>query len=184
MVDIMLSAERIRTAPVEIRRWIENEIAASLGLAHPAPKPVAHDRVVTCSNDELSQVLEMVQGMPPVVHVFFELGRSGARHLPGDVEMRELAEIAQHARLEGVPQVIACLKIINDACRNIRGDEHGLLCAVDEEERCYVTSATSQLIRDLWQSFVALTPQAPEHLSCAPPYAVDHAQANAGARPA
>ncbi|MFZ2156148.1 MAG: hypothetical protein WAV72_08525 [Bradyrhizobium sp.] len=39
MVGITLSSEQIRTAPAEVRRWIEREVMTSLGLQAPAREP-------------------------------------------------------------------------------------------------------------------------------------------------
>jgi hypothetical protein len=36
MVGITLSPEQIRAAPPEVRRWLEHELAVSLGLNPPA----------------------------------------------------------------------------------------------------------------------------------------------------
>jgi hypothetical protein len=37
MIGITLTTDQIRSAPPEVRRWIEHEVIASLGLAADAP---------------------------------------------------------------------------------------------------------------------------------------------------
>ena len=37
MIGITLSADQIRSAPPEVRRWIEHEVIAALGVAAAAP---------------------------------------------------------------------------------------------------------------------------------------------------
>jgi len=181
MVDITLSSDRIRTAPIEVRRWIENELADSLGMRSAASIPVHHPQLVGCTREEVAQIFEFVRGMPPVVSVLFELGRSSTHRLPSDVVMASLADIAEHAHLQRVSQVVACLKIINDALQELRSDNDALLCAADEEERCYVSSTTQEAIHDVWREMVAAQArEAPKAVaqvravapSCAPPYSI------------
>ena len=80
MVGITLSPEQIRAAPPEVRRWLEHELAVPLGL-NPPTLPItqpSHPHLAACTPEEAAQVLSLIQGMLPVVHVFFELGREGA----------------------------------------------------------------------------------------------------------
>jgi hypothetical protein len=83
--------------------------------------------------------------------------------------------------------VISCLKIINEALQQLRGDDDALLCAVDEEERCYVAAATQTCIQEIWQAIVAAHAHAfvatPIKASAAPPYAVGPVAAPAEAAP-
>ena len=37
MIGITLTTDQIRNAPAEVRRWIEHEVIASLGIAADAP---------------------------------------------------------------------------------------------------------------------------------------------------
>lgn len=176
MVDITLSSDRIRTAPVEVRRWIENELADSLGMSTPPLPPTHHERLVTCSAQEVGQILDFVQGMPPVVNVLLEIGRVAGSRLPNKIVMTTLHEISARAHLQAAPQVIACLRIINEALQQIRGDQDALLCSVDEEERCYIAFETQAHIQEVWQAILAAHEHAfaskPIETSCAPPYMV------------
>jgi hypothetical protein len=79
MIGITLSSEQIRTAPAEVRRWIEHEVAVSLGLHVQTPDSQGRtEQLAICSLDELATILSLVQGVFPAVNVFFELGRKGA----------------------------------------------------------------------------------------------------------
>jgi hypothetical protein len=53
MVDITLSSDRLRNAPIEVRRWIENELADSLGMRTSTLPPAHHAQLVTCSAEEV-----------------------------------------------------------------------------------------------------------------------------------
>src|SRR3954468_8646111 len=77
MAGITLTADEIKSAPPEVRRWLELEIAHTLGL-QAAPAPAAAPALVGCNVDEARDMLGMVQGMLPVAAVFFELGREAA----------------------------------------------------------------------------------------------------------
>jgi hypothetical protein len=175
MVDITLSSDRIRTAPIEVRRWIENELAESLGMRAPVPLPVHHERLVPCPRDELAQIFDFVRGMPPVLNVLLELGRETGAALPSGAVMFHLRDIAIHAHLQG-GQVAECLKLLNEALQELRSDRHVLLCAVDDEERCYISAETQAAIREVWRAFVAaheqMIPVKPIMPSASPPYSI------------
>jgi len=177
MVDITLSSDRIRTAPIEVRRWIENELAESLGMHSPAPAIAAvhHEQLVACSAEEVGRIFDFVQGMQPVVNVLLELGRGIGSRLPNDVMVAALHEVAARAHLRSPQQVIACVRILNEALQQLRSDGDALLCAVDDEERCYVALETQAHIQEVWQAIVAAHTQTlakPIRTSAAPPYAV------------
>jgi hypothetical protein len=176
MVDITLSSDRIRTAPIEVRRWIENELAESLGMRAPVPLPVHHERLVPCAHDELAQIFDFVRGMPPVVNVLLELGRETGTPLPNKTVMFRLRDIAAHAHLQSASQVGACAKILNEALQELRGDNDVLMCAVDDEERCYIGAETQAGIREVWRALVAAHEQMiaarPIAPTAAPPYAI------------
>ncbi|SIO24394.1 hypothetical protein SAMN05443247_03091 [Bradyrhizobium erythrophlei] len=45
MIGITLTTDQIRTAPADVRQWIEHQVIASLGLA--AETPAAEQRIAT-----------------------------------------------------------------------------------------------------------------------------------------
>jgi hypothetical protein len=175
MVDITLSSDHIRTAPIEVRRWIENELAESLGTRAPVPLPVHHEHLVPCAGDELARIFDFVRGMPPVLNVMLELGRETGAALPSGAVMFRLRDIAVHAHLQA-GQVAACLKILNEALQELRSDRDVLFCAIDDEERCYIGAATQGAIREVWRAFVAsheqMMPVKPITTTASPPYSI------------
>ena len=70
MVGVTLSPEQIRNAPPEVRRWLEQELLASLGLQQPETEAGA-PQLAPCSEEEAAAILSLIQGMLPVVNVFF-----------------------------------------------------------------------------------------------------------------
>src|SRR6186997_1880752 len=109
MVGITLSPEQIRRAPPETRRWLEQEVAATLGLNRPMPAletPPRH--LAGRSLDEARIILSLIQGVLPVVSVFFELGREPATASSQGLRALRLDEMARHSRLQSPEQVVAC----------------------------------------------------------------------------
>ena len=79
MIGISLSSDQIRTAPAEVRRWIEREVMTSLGLqAAPADSRPQGEHLAACSEEQAAAVLSQIQGVLPAVNVLFEFGRQGA----------------------------------------------------------------------------------------------------------
>jgi hypothetical protein len=78
MIGITLNSEQIRTAPPEVRRWIEREVAIALGFQIAAPDGQGRiEQLAICSVEELGSMLTLIQGVFPAVSVLFELGREG-----------------------------------------------------------------------------------------------------------
>lgn len=156
MVGLTLSPEQIRAAPPEVRRWLEQEIAGTLGFEPPARAirpPEQH--LVGATAAESREILEAIQGLLPVVAVFFELGREAAAAPAPGMRAFRLAEIQRHTRLSAVEQVLAALDVINDALRRLRGDPDAMLAVPDPSGVCFVADATSVNVLRLWQDIVA-----------------------------
>lgn len=152
MVGITLMPERIRSAPPEVRRWLEQEIAMSLGfLAEGRPSAVPLKHLVACSLEEAAAIYGAIRDMLPVVNVFFELGREGQALDQSGIESRQLTDVLRHTRLQRMEQVIACLQVIDDAIRQIRGDASATLCALDQRGYCLSATETQRNIANLWQ---------------------------------
>ncbi len=157
MIGITLSSEQIRTAPADIRQWIEREVATSLGFQSPSANANRQSggQLAACSPDEVATLLSEIQGVLPAVNVFFEFGRQGAVMGPSRVEAFRLLDIAHHTRLPDVGQVIACLNLISEALGRIRGDNNARFCGFDHEGHCFVAMETQQSILHLWQDVLA-----------------------------
>jgi hypothetical protein len=166
MVGITLSAEQIRAAPPEVRHWLEQQVAALLSPL-PVQPPDPGPRLAACSRQELHAVLTQIQGLLPVVSVFFELGREAASVPMHGMRALRMADILRNTRLDSADQVLECLEMITEALRRLRQDDDAMLCAVDRQGRCYVAEQTAANILALWQDIVATRALQP-----APPPAV------------
>jgi hypothetical protein len=78
MIGITLTSEQIRTAPPDVRHWIEREVMASFGQPSQPKDEPRGEHLAVCSQAQAEAVLAQIQGVLPVVNVFFALGRQGA----------------------------------------------------------------------------------------------------------
>jgi hypothetical protein len=154
MVGVTLSPEQIRNAPPEVRRWLEQELLASFGLQQPAAG-VEAPRLAAIGEEEAAAVLSLIQGMLPVMNVFFELGREGISVDGGSLTAFRLTDILQHTRLQTVEHVIACLDTISAAARRIRGDAHVAFYGLDNRGHCFISAQTRHSILQVWQQIIA-----------------------------
>jgi hypothetical protein len=174
MIGITLSSEQIRSAPAEVRRWIEREVMTSLGLQQLTTddnKPHG-EHLVACSEAEVAAILSQIQGVLPAVNVFFEFGRQGAIFGRPNIEAFRLLDIAHHTRLPDVTQVVACIDIINQAFSRVCGDPTAKFCGFDREGHCFIALETQQNILRLWQRVIASQQLAPEREVAGPDRAV------------
>lgn len=154
MIGITLTSEQIRRAPPEVRRWIEHEIATSLGLQMQAADSQQHTaQLAACSREELAAVLSLIQGVFPAVNVFFELGRKGASYAQDRLEAYRISDVQHHTRLQTPEQVISCLNLINEALHRTRGSDSASFSGTDGDY-CFVATETQQNIRRLWFDLV------------------------------
>lgn len=155
MVGITLSPEQIRSAPPEVRQWLEHEIARSLGLQPASDAMVTNaTQLAACSSQEAMAIYASIRGMLPVVNVFFELGREGASIGEGLKAFR-LADMLRHTRLPGMQQLGACLQIIDQSFRQIRNDGDAALFLLDPRGYCVVAAATQESVLAVWRQEIA-----------------------------
>ncbi len=150
MTGITLSAEQVRRAPAEVRRWIEHEVATSLGFQVQATDSQRQiPQLAGCRHDELAAMLSLIQGVFPAVNVFFELGRKGMSFAQDRLEAYRLSDIQHHTRLQSPEQVISCLNLINESLHRVRGSTGASFYGADGDY-CFVATETQQNIRRLW----------------------------------
>ena len=154
MAGITLSADEIKAAPPEVRRWLEHEVARALGV-QPASAPTGAPALIGCNVEEAREMLALVQSMLPVVSVFFELGREAAGAPVHGMRAFSIADIQRHSRLHAPAQVVECLDVLTDALRRVRNDPEAAFYALDNLGRCLVAEATMHSILRLWQEIVA-----------------------------
>jgi len=163
MTGFTFSAEQIRSAPPEVRRWVEHEIASSLaGIAVPTRDPPLHAAALAaCTPGEAAQLFELIKGDFLLSQVFFELGREPP-DMPGMAPLHAVAvgDLLRHTRLGGIERLGQYFGAIDQAFRAIRHDPAATLFAFDQQGHVYVHDATCRSIRQLWEQLVAPPPSA------------------------
>jgi hypothetical protein len=189
MVGITLSSEQIKSAPPDVRRWLEQEVLAAFDWHAPAVTP-NEPHLVACTVEDAFKIFAAVRDMIPVANVFFTLGNQGANVGEGVVAFRA-TEVMRHAHLADPQQLVACLDVLNEAFRRVRADDTAVLCGLDDRGYCFVAQATRISIAHVWQETIALenlklpatTPSAPLAPQSTPsnytPYAAWPAHADA-----
>lgn len=159
MIGITLSAEQIRTAPPDVRRWIEHQVLSDLGLGaempHAATPPAQSAHLASLTVDDAARLLAQLDEVLPAVNVLFEFGRPGIAFGQPPVMMFRLIDILHHTRLQSTSQVMACLETINAALTEIGRDPTVRFCGFDNVGHCLVTPETQRAIATLWQSVIA-----------------------------
>lgn len=163
MIAFTISAEQLRTAPPEVRRWIENEIAAALA---PPPADRRTDQaapeldLAACTYQEASALYEAIRRNAHITQVFFELSR-GAAVSGSAIRLLSITDMMRHTRLD--PQrLMEALGVIEHLFRQLRADSAASLLATDGESHIFVRQETCQHIKTLWEHFATVeTPSAP-----------------------
>jgi hypothetical protein len=155
MIGVTLTSEQIRSAPREVRQWIEHEVMVALGPQAASVAPAQSAHVVSCSVEEAAAVLAQIRGMVPAVNVFLEFGRPTNFFGQPPMMAYRLIDILHHTMLENVEQVMECLELINEALTQVRRDGSATFCSFDSEGHCFVTPETQASIAKLWQSLLA-----------------------------
>ena len=103
MTSFTFSIEQVRSAPPEVRRWIEREIAAALAALSKAehdPSQVHAAAVAACMPEEVVQLFELIKGNFLLSQVFFELAREMPKcHGAAPLYPMSIADILRHTRL-------------------------------------------------------------------------------------
>ncbi len=167
MTSFTFSAEQVRSAPPEVRRWMENEIARALGSqlhSEHDPSKMQAGALAAATVDEVAQIFNLISGNFLLTQVFFELARETplAPGLPS-LHGLNLNDMRRHLQLDDVHQLLECLNVINQALQQVRNDAPATLFARDEQGHIYIHESSYQNIRKLRERLIT------EHSSAAQP---------------
>ncbi|TAN10911.1 MAG: hypothetical protein EPN45_06175 [Rhizobiaceae bacterium] len=156
MVGFTLTSEQIRSAPPQVRLWLEHEIALSLSPAMRDPGlSSSWEHLVACTSQQAAAIYSEIRNMLPVTNVFFEFGREGASIEQDGLEAFRTDNVIRNTHLQGVSQFGVCLEIINRALRQIYGDAAATLYLLDPKGYCIIASQTRNSIRAVWREVIA-----------------------------
>jgi hypothetical protein len=159
MVDLVLKAEQVRSAPREVKDWIGmilmEELALESGPVH-RDEHAGEPKLAECSPEEAGLVLEQIRDDYLACQVFFELCRDTTRARAEGSELHRIAiqDILRHTRLGDAQHLAACLDRISEAFQAVRRDPDAALFAFDRTGGLYVHETTRRSIKALWQALV------------------------------
>ncbi len=186
MVGFTFSAEQIRSAPLEVRRWIESQIATALwsqGDVDKSPSNIEAESLAECSVEEAAQIFQLISHIFPVAQVFFELGREShlSRNMP-PLHCLNIEEILRHVQFGDPHLLTECLGVINQALQRIRNDPTVSLFATDNQGHIFTHLTSFDAIRKLRKQLLrtpslTVPPEAEETGAFEPEYAFGRAPA-------
>ena len=157
MTGLTFSVEQIKSAPPEVRLWIEQEIAAAFrAVAIPTPAPVETPQLGACTPEEALRLFEMIRPDFAATQVFLELGREPpvGNRAPA-LHALSIGELKRHLRL-GDDRLADCFRGINRSFMQIRNDPQTALFGFDQANHVYVHEMTYRSIRSLWEELAQL----------------------------
>ncbi|MGO9133363.1 MAG: hypothetical protein ACLP8A_04840 [Methylovirgula sp.] len=171
MVGFTFSAEQIKAAPPEVRRWMESEIvralaggqapaAAAVGAApNPETAESLQRALASGTAAEMQETFKRISGNSIVARAFFELARDTG-HATGAMPFHvvSLVDVMRHLQLVDAQQVLTCLDVINQAFQQVRRDPQASLFALDDAGHIYLHELTYHAIRQMWQQTVMSHP--------------------------
>lgn len=166
MVSFTFSAEQVKAAPPEVRRWMESEIIRALaGDSREGAPAMAESAeglgqaLAAGTAQEMQETFKRIDSNAIIARVFFELARDSSLQ-PGALPFHvvNLVEVMRHLHLVEAQQVLTCLDAINQAFQQIRRDPQASLFALDEAGHIYLHQLTYHAIRQVWQQLVAAHP--------------------------
>lgn len=143
MIGITLTADQICNAPIEVRRWIEQEVIAGLRLAPQASAsaaaPVNRSALpAACDEDDMAAIFGRLRGMPVALSVLFEFRHPGISFGSPPVRSYRLMDMLHNSKLESIDQVMVGLGAISAALADLRGDAGVRFCGFDNEGHCFL----------------------------------------------
>ena len=157
MISFAFTADQIRSAPLEVRRWFEAEIIGALrAAAGPRPEPAHSPQLAVCTPDEALALFDLVQNDFATAQVFLELGREAP--LPESPRPLHAFGIAEFKRKLRLPdeRLADCFGAINRAFMRVRDDPEAVLLGFDSSNHVYLHETTHAVIRSVWEKLTEI----------------------------
>jgi len=155
MMSFSFSIDQVRSAPPEVRRWIEREVTAAVALLQGVEHDPSHlheASMAACTPQEAAEVYELIRGNFLLSQVFFELAREAPRNR-GETPLHALglANMLRHTRVADGDRLVECFTAINQAFQTIRNDPEARLFGFDQYGQVWIHQTTHDSIRELWE---------------------------------
>jgi hypothetical protein len=158
MAGLMLTAEQIRNAPPEVRKWLGSLVDAEFLLDGQSPNDTRADESILCSctPEEAVAVFARIRNHFLTAQVMLELGRYTPYIVDSSREVVAVpfADIVRRAGLEDSRELIACLERIGWGFKAARDNLNAQLFGFDERGRICFREGTYQSLRKLWEKLV------------------------------
>jgi hypothetical protein len=154
MTSFTFSAEQLRAAPPEVRRWAEAEIGRAFALlAERAPAPSHGAPLAACTPAEAAQIFELIKGDFLLSQVFFELARDTMpTSNDGALHALSIGDIIRHTRLSDGDRLVEYFTALNAAFQRVRNDSEASLFGFDAYGHVFIHETTHQSIRRVWEA--------------------------------
>jgi hypothetical protein len=156
VTSFTFSVEQVRSAPPEVRDWMQDEIAAALlAVAKARPEAGKHTAALAvCTADEALRLFEMIRGNFAAAQVFLELALA-APVAGSNLYALETGRILRRARLSE-DRLLDRFRMILEVFQQLRQDPAAALLGFDQNNHVFIDAATNHNIRNLWQELVAM----------------------------
>ena len=161
MISFAFTVDQIRSAPPDVRRWIEAEIISALrDAATPQPEPAHSSEFAVCTPDEALAVFEFIQKDFAAAQVFLEFGREPPlSNSPRPLHAFAIGEFKRKLRLSD-DRLADCFATINRVLMRFRNDPEAVVLGFDSSNHVYIHETTHASIRALWETLAGMAPNA------------------------
>jgi hypothetical protein len=156
VTSFTFTAEQIRSAPVEVRRWFENEIATAFAMAAQQHAPAHTAELAACTPQEALRLFELIKEDFAATQVFLELARqSPIGRGTAPLHALSIGEIKHHLRFTD-ERLVDGFRSLNQAFQQIRHQHEAALFGFDQANHVYVHEVTHRSLGMLWEELVQL----------------------------
>ncbi len=166
MISFAFTVDQVRSAPPEVRRWIEAAIIGALREA-AAPQPEHTSELAACTPDEALALFELVRSDFATAQVLLEFGREPPLpNSPRPLHAFAIGEFKRKLRLSD-DRLADCFGTIGQAFMRVRNDPEAVLLGFDASNHVYLHEATHASIRSVWERLTGAERPTP---AVAPPF--------------
>jgi hypothetical protein len=149
--------EDLKSAPVEVRRWLAGRIEGgllTLMSAAPTSPPIPAPSLAACTPREVVGIFELLKGDFAATHVLLELARDEPDgDTAAQIHLVNIGVLMRNTRLDD-HRLVSCLRTISRAFQEVRQDPDAMLFGFDQANQIYLHETTYRSIHSLWQELV------------------------------